>query len=122
MTAIVGVLCRDGVVVGSDSASTSITGFGQMVMKTIETPSKKINVINDRLIVSGTGEVGLHQRFCHVLKLFNDQNGFSANPIDAATQLAQNTLIQFAQTGIKKRSNRVWSACSISYWFRIQAM
>src|SRR5271165_1021084 len=102
MTAIVGVLCRDGVLIGSDSASTSTTASGQMGIRTIETPAKKITVIDDRIIVSGTGEAGLHQRFCHEVDKFQQQSNFSAmHPIEAATQLARNAIIQFGQTGIQ---------------------
>lgn len=65
------MLCRDGVVIGSDSASTSTTRSGPMGFKTIETPSKKITIINDQIIVSGSGEVGLHQRFCYIMDAFS---------------------------------------------------
>jgi 20S proteasome alpha/beta subunit len=102
MTAIVGVLCRDGVVIGSDSASTSTTRSGPMGFKTIETPSKKISIIDDQIIVSGSGEVGLHQRFCYIVDALSKQNRFSADPIEVATQIAQSTLQQFAQTYIQK--------------------
>ena len=60
MTAIVGVLCSDGVVVGSDSAATFASG----IQPTIEQETIKIDVINDRVIVAGSGLIGLHQR-CH---------------------------------------------------------
>ena len=49
MTAVVGVLCKDGVVVGSDSSAT----FGpHPQFHTIEQRCKKISVIEDRIIVA----------------------------------------------------------------------
>jgi hypothetical protein len=102
MTAIVGVLCRDGVVIGSDSASTSSTRSGPMGFRTIETPAKKITIIDDKIIVCGSGEVGLHQRFCFVLDVLSKGNAFSAHPIQVATQITQMVLAQFAQTNIHK--------------------
>ena len=61
MTLVVGILCKDGVVIGADSAIT----FGLSSQQpTIEQPySKKITVILDQVIIAGTGAVGLGQRF-----------------------------------------------------------
>ncbi|MEE1961193.1 hypothetical protein V1387_00760 [Allomuricauda taeanensis] len=64
MTAIVGVLCKDGVVIGSDSATTFAAG----PQRTIEQPSKKIRILKDSAIIAGTGSVGLGQRFCHEIE------------------------------------------------------
>lgn len=59
MTSIVGVLCSDGVVIGSDSAAT----FGTHQVRTIEQQTEKIDIVGSSVIVAGTGAVGLHQRF-----------------------------------------------------------
>lgn len=64
MTAIVGIKCRDGIVIGSDSSAT----FGPHPnIKTIEQPCKKVEVISNQVILTGTGSVGLHQRFREIV-------------------------------------------------------
>jgi len=101
MTAIVGFLCRDGVVVGSDSSAT----FGTGNLFTIEQePVKKVHVISERLIVAGTGQVGLGQRFMLELEKFHDQEkGFTKMPpVEAARVLAQRGVANFASTGAPK--------------------
>jgi hypothetical protein len=52
MTALVGVNCRDGVVIGADSSATSV----------IEFPTEKLFILNQRAILATTGSVGLAQR------------------------------------------------------------
>lgn len=64
MTVIVGVLCKDSVVIGADSAVTFTTG--QTV--TIQQTAQKIDIIHDQVIVAGTGAVGLGQRCAHVVE------------------------------------------------------
>ena len=66
MTSIVGIACSDGVVIGTDSAATFGDGSGR---PTIEQPVNKIEVINDQVIIAGTGAVGLNQRFCHMVQV-----------------------------------------------------
>jgi len=73
MTALVGILCEDGVVVGADSAATF--GFGQG--STIEVSTKKIALVGDCMIIAGTGQVGFGQRFCHLAKGLWDGKKFS---------------------------------------------
>jgi 20S proteasome alpha/beta subunit len=104
MTAIVGILCRDGVVVGSDSASTSTTSSGRTGIRTIELPCKKLSLIDGRVVVAGTGEVGLHQRFCQVVSMQMQPGAFSAGAtnIDLVTRLAQAALHNFNQTFLQK--------------------
>ena len=58
MTVIIGALCKDGIVVGSDSSATFVAGS----LPTIEQPTKKTFVIGDDIIFAGTGQCGLGQR------------------------------------------------------------
>ena len=51
MTVLIGVLCSDGVVIGSDSAATFTAGN----LRTIEQPCKKIHVIKNNILVRGLG-------------------------------------------------------------------
>lgn len=103
MTAVVGVLCRDGVVVGSDSSATfSIDG----PHSTIEQPTEKIYVIDDRVVVAGTGSVGLGQRFCRVVKGLVAEKGkermlCNPEPIQIAKAFSKFAQMDFAETGAK---------------------
>lgn len=103
MTAIVGVLCREGIVIAADSAATFGIGIGPNLIRTIETPTKKITIIEDRMIVASTGEIGLHQRFCHFVKTLSDQKKFASGraQVDVATELVHEVLKNFGTTGIQ---------------------
>jgi 20S proteasome alpha/beta subunit len=52
MTAIVGILCRDGLVIGADSSTTFASSVGSPI---IEQPTEKLSLISDCIIVAGTG-------------------------------------------------------------------
>ena len=60
MTLIVGIKCQEGVVIGADSAVTSATGTGQ---QTAMQPSKKLSIIDNKIIIGVSGQVGLAQFF-----------------------------------------------------------
>lgn len=60
MTVIIGILCEDGVVVGSDSSAT----YGpNPAIKTIEGEALKIEILGADVITAITGQGGLAQRF-----------------------------------------------------------
>ena len=77
MTAVVGILCSDGVVIGTDSAVT----MGDAIKEryTIEHSSKKLHVLQNKIIFAGTGYIGHGQRFekvvdkAYVNKIFADR-------------------------------------------------
>jgi len=102
MTAIVGVLCRDGLVIGTDSSATFSTG----ATLTIEQPTKKLSVFADTIIVAGTGEVGLGQRFGRIVELAHQQNLFNAGQhyINVGTNLCARAIMDFQSTGMKPGS------------------
>ena len=105
MTAIVGILCRDGVVVGTDSSATFAIGTGQFAFRTIESSSKKIRIIGERIIVDGTGEIGFNQRFCALVEGANNQNLFGPGQLtefDVAVRLSAAALQNFQSTGVHK--------------------
>lgn len=54
MTLIIGVICRDGVVVGADSVATAGTAVEQQV-------SDKITIEDDNVIIACSGSAGLSQ-------------------------------------------------------------
>jgi hypothetical protein len=96
MTAIVGLYCTDGVVIGADSSST----FSSGTENTIEQPTEKICVIDGRVIFAGTGEVGLNQRFEAVLKKAVS-GGLKGTSLDISKEICRNALIDFEYTGRK---------------------
>ena len=66
MTVLVGIRCTNGVVIGADSAVT----FGiSMQQPTIEqSHPNKISIINNQIILAGTGAIGHDQRFSHEIE------------------------------------------------------
>ena len=99
MTVLVGIKCKDGVVIGADSSAT----MGQSPnLVTIEQKIKKIHVIGDRVIVAGTGQVGLGQRFNGVVQSVWEQKDkpFSKPPLEVGKLLSRNAINDFQATGV----------------------
>ena len=96
MTLVVGILCTDGVVIGKDSASTLADGQRY----TIEQPQReKVRIIEDKLIVAGTGSVGLGQRFEHeVRKCLNAEDFWERDAIEVGRILSRVALDNFRST------------------------
>ncbi len=98
MTSIVGVLCSNGVVIGADSAATLGTGH----IQTIEQPFEKIEIVNNKVIFVGTGEVGLGQRFSNVVNQLWNQGLFnSGNPWEIAQAISGKSLEGYLSTGMR---------------------
>lgn len=96
MTILIGLLCSDGVVLGSDSSST----FGSKSLRTIEQQTKKIDIVNDSVIVAGTGQVGLGQRFGYIVKQCWDDKVFQKPYQEVGRTLCEETRKNFASTGV----------------------
>jgi 20S proteasome alpha/beta subunit len=74
MTLIVGILCKEGVVVGADGAA-SLGVLGQM---TAMQPVKKLSLLHNCMIVGVSGSVGLSQRISGIFsKAFEDKKFMS---------------------------------------------
>ena len=98
MTLIVGIRCTDGVVVGTDSAMTFGLGQG---FDTIEQPlRRKIDIIDGRVIVAGTGEVGLGQRFVDIVKNHWTNKDLRTDIIDVGRKLTKSAMEDFSSTGV----------------------
>jgi hypothetical protein len=98
MTILVGIRCRDGVVIGADS---SVTFGADPFTRTIEQfTDKKIEIIGDQVIVAGTGFVGHQQRFCSVVNsIFSANDTFGKkSSLDIARKLAGSAISDFAST------------------------
>lgn len=98
MTVLVGVLCSDGVVIGSDSSATFSAGS----LATIEHKNvQKTFVIGKSLIFAGTGQAGLCQRFHEVLERFPDPRRDSKfNVVELGVSIAEQAINNFARTGV----------------------
>lgn len=99
MTLIVGLRCQDGVVIGSDSSTTFTTSIPNL--NTIEQPTKKVSIIENKIIVAGTGQVGLGQRFnATVEKSWGEGifKGTNNTPLEIAKRLCAAGIKDFAET------------------------
>jgi|ERR1700677_4650256 hypothetical protein len=102
MTAIVGILCRDGLVIGTDSSTTFSSAVGSPIM---EQPTEKLSLISNCMIVAGTGQVGLGQRFCHVVEVaFSEGKVFlgSKHYTAVGNELCKRAVADFAYTTATK--------------------
>lgn len=103
MTILVGVLCHDGVVVGADSAMT----FSAGQIRTIEQPAKKVYVLcEERIILAGTGEVGMGQRFREVVEGAYKQGLVKSGntPVNVGTALSALAIKNFGSTNAPNSS------------------
>jgi hypothetical protein len=99
MTILVGIRCKDGVVIGTDSSVT----FGTMGGRTIEQAARKLEILEGCIIVAGTGQVGLGQRFCHQLGQAYQQKKLSGlHHIDAGKAMSKIAIEDFASTHANK--------------------
>ena len=102
MTAIVGILCKDAdVVIGTDSSTTFVHGREP----TIEQQSNKINIIKNKIIVAGTGSVGLCQRHIKLIEKMWDDNKFKDSNIDIGKLISRNTIQDFLSTHFSQPCN-----------------
>lgn len=99
MTIIIGVLCKDGVVIGSDSAATFGYTLPAGLMATIEQPCHKIDVISGKIILAGTGQVGYGQRYLEVIKrLWTTGDFHKKSPVEIGKMLSKAGIDDFAYT------------------------
>jgi hypothetical protein len=95
MTILVGLLCADGVVIGSDSSTT----FSAGQIRTIEQTSKKVRLVNDNVMWAGTGQVGLGQRFqAHVERYWKEKRYDKKTYIDIGREISALSVQDFAST------------------------
>lgn len=99
MTVLVGIKCKDGIVIGSDSSAT----FGTGQISTIEQTTKKIEILHGRMIVAGTGQIGMGQRFCNSLDLGYANKAFNGmNAVQMATKMSQMAIQDFQSTAANR--------------------
>jgi len=100
MTIIVGVLCEDGVVIGADSAATFVAGQ----MKTIKQPINKIDIVESRVIIAGSGAVGLNQRFVEAVDKLSKTREINneKTPVEIGKLLSKTGIDDFVSTNAPK--------------------
>lgn len=97
MTVIIGMLCQDGVAIGTDSSAT-LDANG---LRTIEQPAKKLDVVAGSILIAGTGQAGLGQRFQSVVDDYWRQHRERAKThIQIAKDLCVAQLTDMASTGL----------------------
>lgn len=97
MTIVVGIRCVKDVVIGTDSAATLASAHQPTIQKPLR---QKIEIIQDQVIVAGTGEVGLGQRFVDTVEHSWDDPGFQqASVMDIGRGLSRDAIGDFSQTG-----------------------
>lgn len=99
MTAVVGIFCSDGVVIGTDSSITMAVGQ----FRTIEQQTEKLTVIDSKVIIAGTGNVGHGQRFRNVVEKEWRKSQFGArsggtNAVNICLGISREASIDFQQT------------------------
>ena len=97
MTLVVGIRCTDGVVIGSDSAMTFGSSLHSLTIEQIV--RKKIFVIEDKLIVTGSGPIGYIQRFVDgVTKNWESKELRSDNVLDIGRTISKNIIADLTAT------------------------
>jgi 20S proteasome alpha/beta subunit len=96
MTVLIGLLCEDGIVIGADSSATLGTSLN---IPTIEQKCKKIHVIENRVIVAGTGSIGLCQRFTHIVGEYWKAGGFEKPYQEVGRDLSAQGIQNFRSSG-----------------------
>ena len=101
MTAIVGIRCKDGVVVGADGSAT----LGLMAHTIEHETNKKIEIIGDQVIVAGTGYLGHMQRFTAVVKHLWEADAFQGkSDLEIGKLLGSSALQEFHQTHVADKA------------------
>jgi hypothetical protein len=84
MTSIVGIYCRDGVVIGADSAVT----MGDSKHPTIEQTVEKLEIFDNKIILAGTGSVGINQRCCIVVEKTRNNGIYTKDSWNVAKEIS----------------------------------
>lgn len=107
MTSIVGILCKDGVVIGADSSVT----FSAGEHRTIEQSAEKIEIFGEKVIIAGTGAIGLSQRFSAIVSDYVSKNKLNkGSHLDVAKDLCGTAIKDFQSTLLQKCNYGVLSA------------
>jgi 20S proteasome alpha/beta subunit len=109
MTVLVGILCDDGVVIGSDSTMTF--GAGPHIRTIEQSNAVKVHIIGNKLITATTGSVGLSQRYVEILKAMSNGGKLNqAKVMEQATFIAEEVAKDFRRTtsALQMQANHGW--------------
>jgi len=95
MTVLIGVLCKNGIVIGSDSVATCSSGPSSPTMEV--GPVRKIEIIEDKIITATTGSIGLSQRYINILTRLVKQ-GFKKDEMKCVTSISHEVIADFQNT------------------------
>lgn len=110
MTIIVGICCKDGVVIGADSAAS----FAQGNQRTIEQTTKKIDIVGGHVLVAGTGMIGLGQRFTEVVQQLWDKKALRGSSVEVGKLISKAAISDLhPQAPHKAHSARWWHSPAI---------
>lgn len=111
MTVLVGINCSDGVVIGADGSAT----FAQGQRPTVEQVTQKIRILDGRVILAGTGSIGLDQRFAEILEdQWSNQKVFrKKSPSQGCVELSRAGLQNFDYTGCD--INNIGYGCLLAF-------
>lgn len=99
MTSIVGILCQDGVVIGADSSVTYVHEGPKFSQSMIEQPFEKIEIIDNHVILVGTGAIGQGQRFKAIVqRAWNSKELRSKDALTGGKILSAEAINDFAET------------------------
>lgn len=102
MTAIVGVRCPDGVVIGADSALTVSASSREPIIE--QKTEKKIQIIGGRVIVAASGFTGHTKRFVNVVEtMWRDKEFENKTSLQIAKQLSAKGIADFAETHVSRK-------------------
>lgn len=86
MTLIIGIKCKDGIVMGAGGAAT----LGVMCQRTILQPMKKLSTIDNKIIFGSSGYVGLSQRFKgEIENLWQERKLSDKKPYEAMVKIKE---------------------------------
>ncbi len=111
MTVLVGILCQDGVVIGSDSAITFSVTSAVSHFHTLEHGGAiKVDLVGDQILTATTGSVGLAQRYLSTLRSLHASNGIdlTSDPVQVATFIANNMIREFSRTLTHLQQQKGW--------------
>jgi len=94
MTLIIGIKCKNGIVLGADGGAT----LGTARIKTVMQPAKKLAIVSESMVIGVSGHVGLGQQFeFAVRRTLQKPEFFQQEPIEAGITIGK-ALWSFAQT------------------------
>lgn len=116
MTVLIGLLCQDGIVIGADSSAT----FGNGQISTIEQPCKKVHIVKDSVILAGTGQVGLGQRYQALVERYWQESRYlKKTHIEIGKDIAASCVQDFISTSAPRGEFGALLAFSIGKNFHV---